>query len=231
MDNVDHKEIAKFSALSNSWWDPNGDSKLLHDLNPTRLAWVTQHINVNEKKILDVGCGGGILAESMARLGAKVKGIDLAKKTLNIAKLHSLESLLTIDYEETSAEDLAKKEKEQYDAITCMEMLEHVPHPSSIVHACAELVKPQGYVFFSTINRTLQAYLLAIIGAEYLCRLLKRGTHDYAKFIQPAELASYARTAGLEIKQITGIHYNPLTQQFTLNQHPRVNYFMVCKKI
>ena len=231
MDNVDHKEIAKFSALAHSWWDPNGDSKLLHELNPSRLAWITQHINVNEKKILDVGCGGGILAESMARLGAKVKGIDLAKKTLNTAKLHSLESLLTINYEETSAEDLAKKEKEQYDAVTCMEMLEHVPQPSSIVYACAELVKPQGYVFFSTINRTLQAYLLAIIGAEYLCRLLKRGTHDYAKFIQPAELASHARTAGLEIQQITGIHYNPLLQQFTLNQHPSVNYFMVCKKI
>lgn len=231
MDNIDHKEIKKFSELAHSWWDPNGEFKLLHDLNPSRLDWITQHINLTEKKILDIGCGGGILAESMAHLGAKVKGIDLAKKTLNVATLHSLESLLTINYEEISAENLAKREKGQYDAVTCMEMLEHVPHPDSTVHACAELVRSQGYVFFSTINRTLQAYLLAVIGAEYICRLLKRGTHDYAKFIQPAELASYARKAGLAIQQITGINYNPLTQQFTLNRHPSVNYLMVCKKI
>lgn len=231
MDNVDHKEIAKFSELAHSWWDAKGEFKLLHDLNPSRLSWIAQHININEKKILDVGCGGGILAESMASIGAKVKGIDLAQKALHVAKLHSLESLLAVNYEEISAENLAKREKGQYDAVTCMEMLEHVPHPESIVHACATLVKPHGYVFFSTLNRTPKAYLLAIIGAEYLCRLLKRGTHDYAKFIQPAELASHARKAGLTIEQIIGLNYNPLTQQFTVNEQPSVNYFMACKKI
>ena len=229
-ENADLKELSKFSQLAYSWWDTNGEMKLLHIINPFRLKWIRQNIELTGKKILDVGCGGGILAESLASAGATVKGIDLSDAALKVAKLHGLESGIAVSYEKISVENLAEREAGQYDAIVCMEMLEHVPNPRSIVAACVRLLKPTGKLFCSTINRTAQAYLLAIVGAEYCLKLLAQGTHDYAKFIRPAELAYYARESGLLLEKLTGVSYNPLTSQFHFTRNVDVNYFMMCRK-
>ncbi|MCC7006362.1 MAG: bifunctional 2-polyprenyl-6-hydroxyphenol methylase/3-demethylubiquinol 3-O-methyltransferase UbiG [Ottowia sp.] len=230
-ENADPHEIAKFNDSAHHWWDPAGEFKLLHELNPLRLAWITQHLDLAGKRVLDVGCGGGILAESMARMGAVVTGIDLAEKGIQVAKLHGLESGISVHYKLMSAQECAAQYAAQYDVVTCMEMLEHVPDPAIVVQSCGQLVKPGGSVFFSTINRNIKAYLLAILGAEYVLRLVPRGTHDYAKLIQPAELARYARQASLDVQQIIGMHYNPITSRFTLGGKPDVNYFLACKKI
>lgn len=229
-ENADLKELSKFSELAHGWWDKSGAMKLLHTINPLRLNWVKQHTELRGKRILDIGCGGGILAESLALQDSMVKGIDLSEAALCVARLHSLESGLSIEYAKISAERLAEQEAEQYDVVICMEMLEHVPDPQSIINACAKLVKPAGKLFFSTINRTLKAYLLAIIGAEYCLKLLARGTHDYAKFIRPAELAHYARHAGLIVEEVIGMSYNPCTSKFHLQKDVDVNYFMACRK-
>ena len=226
--NADPQELAKFSELAHRWWDPTSEFKPLHQINPLRLRWIDEAAGLKGKSVLDVGCGGGILAEAMAALGARVKGIDLADKALKVALLHLFESRLEVNYEEISAEDLAQREAGQYDVLTCMEMLEHVPDPASVVSACAQLVKPGGQVFFSTINRNPKSYLLAVIGAEYILRLLPRGTHDYTKFLKPAELARYSRAAGLTLKSVIGMSYNPLTQVYALNHDPSVNYLMHC---
>ena len=226
--NADPQELAKFSELAHRWWDPTSEFKPLHQINPLRLRWIDEAAGLKGKSVLDVGCGGGILAEAMAALGARVKGIDLADKALKVALLHLFESRLEVNYEEISAEDLAQREAGQYDVLTCMEMLEHVPDPASVVSACAQLVKPGGQVFFSTINRNPKSYLLAVIGAEYILRLLPRGTHDYTKFLKPSELARYSRAAGLTLKSVIGMSYNPLTQVYALNHDPSVNYLMHC---
>ena len=219
--NADPQELAKFSELAHRWWDPTSEFKPLHQINPLRLRWIDEAAGLKGKSVLDVGCGGGILAEAMAALGARVKGIDLADKALKVALLHLFESRLEVNYEEISAEDLAQREAGQYDVLTCMEMLEHVPDPASVVSACAQLVKPGGQIFFSTINRNPKSYLLAVIGAEYILRLLPRGTHDYTKFLKPAELARYSRAAGLTLKSVIGMSYNPLTQVYALNHDRR----------
>jgi 2-polyprenyl-6-hydroxyphenyl methylase/3-demethylubiquinone-9 3-methyltransferase len=226
--NADPQELAKFSELAHRWWDPTSEFKPLHQINPLRLRWIDDTTGLKGKSVLDVGCGGGILAEAMAALGAKVKGIDLSDKALKVALLHLLESRLEVTYDEISAEELAQHEAGRYDALTCMEMLEHVPNPASTVSACAQLVKPGGDVFFSTINRNPKSYLFAVIGAEYILRLLPRGTHEYAKFLKPSELASYCRAAGLTLKSIIGMGYNPLTQVYALNNDASVNYLMHC---
>ncbi len=224
--NVDDAEIAKFSALAHRWWDPQSEFRPLHEINPLRLDWIAGICPLQGMKALDVGCGGGILAEAMAQRGAQVLGIDLAEKPLAVAKLHQLESGVPARYELIAAEALAQREPAGYDLVTCMEMLEHVPDPASIVKACAALVRPGGKVFFSTINRNPKSYLLAVIGAEYLLRLLPRGTHDYAKFIKPSELARDARAAGLEVEQIRGMSYNPLTMKYSLGRDTDVNYLV-----
>jgi len=226
--NADPLELAKFSELAHRWWDPSSEFKPLHEINPLRLGWIDGIAALTGKSVIDVGCGGGILAEAMAKLGAHVKGIDLSDKALKVAMLHLYESRLDVDYEEISAENLAQREPEKYDALTCMELLEHVPDPASTVGACAKLVKPGGNLFFSTINRNPKSYLFAVIGAEYVLRLLPRGTHDYAKFLKPAELAAYCRTAGLTLKSIIGMSYNPLTKVYPLNNDTSVNYLMHC---
>jgi len=226
--NADPQELAKFSELAHRWWDPSSEFKPLHEINPLRLGWIDGIAALAGKAVVDVGCGGGILAEAMARLGARVKGIDLSQKALKVAMLHRLESRVEVNYEEISAENLAQRERGQYDALTCMEMLEHVPDPASTVAACAALVKPGGHVFFSTINRNPKSYLFAVIGAEYVLRLLPRGTHDYAKFVRPSELARHCRTAGLTLKSVIGMSYNPLTKVYTLNDDAGVNYLMHC---
>jgi 2-polyprenyl-6-hydroxyphenyl methylase/3-demethylubiquinone-9 3-methyltransferase len=226
--NADPQELAKFSDLAHRWWDPTSEFKPLHEINPLRLGWIDETASLKGKSVLDVGCGGGILAEAMAALGAHVKGIDLSDKALKVALLHLLESRLDVNYEEISAEALAQREPAQYDVLTCMEMLEHVPDPASTVSACAQLVKPGGHVFFSTLNRNPKSYLLAVIGAEYILRLLPRGTHDYAKFLKPSELAQYCRTAGLTLTSIIGMSYNPLTKVYALNDDASVNYLMHC---
>jgi 2-polyprenyl-6-hydroxyphenyl methylase/3-demethylubiquinone-9 3-methyltransferase len=226
--NADPQELAKFSELAHRWWDPSSEFKPLHEINPLRLGWIDGIAALKGKSVLDVGCGGGILAESMAALGARVKGIDLSEKALKVAMLHLLESRLNVNYEEISAEKLAQREAEQYDALTCMEMLEHVPDPASTVDACARLVKPGGHVFFSTLNRNPKSYLFAVIGAEYILRLLPRGTHDYAKFLKPSELARHCRAAGLTLKSVIGMSYNPLTKVYTLNDDASVNYLVHC---
>ncbi|AKJ68690.1 3-demethylubiquinone-9 3-methyltransferase [Pandoraea thiooxydans] len=228
--NADPQELQKFSELAHRWWDPHSEFKPLHQINPLRLDWIEQHVSLAGKQVLDVGCGGGILTESMARQGAQVKGIDLSQKALGVADLHSLESGLTVAYEEIAAEALAAREPGHYDVVTCMEMLEHVPDPAAVVAACATLVKPGGHVFFSTLNRNLKAYLFAIIGAEYMLRLLPRGTHDYAKFIRPAELAGFARNSGLQLIDIKGLTYNPLTQRYAINDDTDVNYLIACTR-
>ena len=226
--NADPEELAKFSDLAHRWCDPTSELKPLHQINPLRLRWIDDIAGLKDKSVLDVGCGGGILAEAMAALGARVKGIDLSDKALKVALLHLLESRLEVTYDEISAEDLALREPGQYDVLTCMELLEHVPDPASTVSACARLVKPGGHVFFSTLNRSPKSYLFAVIGAEYILRLLPRGTHDYAKFLKPSELARYCRSAGLELQSVIGMGYNPLNRVYSLNQDTSVNYLMHC---
>ena len=224
--NADPAELAKFSALAHRWWDPESEFRPLHQINPLRLEWIGGIAPLEAKDALDVGCGGGILAESMARRGARVKGIDLSDKALKVAQFHLLESHLTVDYELCPAEVLAAREPERYDLVTCMEMLEHVPDPASIVAACATLARPGGQLFFSTINRNPKAYVLAIIGAEYVLNLLPKGTHDYAKFVRPSELSRYCRDAGLEVRDIIGMEYNPLTKVYSLGRDTSVNYLV-----
>jgi 2-polyprenyl-6-hydroxyphenyl methylase/3-demethylubiquinone-9 3-methyltransferase len=228
--NADPLELQKFSDLAHRWWDPSSEFRPLHDINPLRLEWINARAPLAGKTVADIGCGGGILAESMAKKGADVTGIDLSEKALKVADLHSLESGVRVRYEKISAEDLAAREPARYDIVTCMEMLEHVPDPASIVRACATLVKPGGQVFFSTINRNPKSYLFAVIGAEYLLRMLPRGTHDYAKFITPAELAQFVRNTGMTVENLKGMTYNPLTQIYSLNQDADVNYLVACSR-
>jgi len=226
MNNVDPQEIAKFSELAHRWWDPNSEFKPLHDINPLRLAWIDRCVGLAGKRVLDVGCGGGLLTEGMAGCGASVTGIDLSEKALGVARLHLLESGRTVDYRLVSAEALAAEAPASFDAVTCLEMLEHVPDPASTIAACAALVKPGGQVFFSTINRNPKAYLFAVIGAEYILNLLPKGTHDYAKFLRPAELARFARQADLDVTEVIGMSYNPLTQTYKLGNDTSVNYLV-----
>ena len=228
--NADQTEIEKFSALAHRWWDPTSEFKPLHAINPLRLDWIQKHSELAGKRVLDVGCGGGILTESMAKVGAQAKGIDLSEKALKVADLHSLETGIAVNYEYISAEDLAAKDAGQYDVVTCMEMLEHVPEPLSIIQACSRLVKPGGKVFFSTLNRNPKSYLLAIIGAEYILQMLPKGTHDYKKFIKPSELNQYLREAGLEMNEMIGLSYNPITQVYSLGRDTDVNYLVACTK-
>ncbi len=230
MSNVDQGEIDKFSALAHRWWDPTSEFKPLHAINPLRLGWIESITNLEGKRVLDVGCGGGILAESLSKAGATVTGIDLSTKALKVAELHQLESGTTVRYRSISAEDLAKEEPHSYDVVTCMEMLEHVPDPASVVQACANLCKPGGYLFFSTLNRNPKSYLFAIIGAEYILQLLPKGTHQYEKFIKPSELAQFTRAAGLEVLQLKGMTYNPITQIYRLGSDTDVNYMMATRK-
>ncbi len=224
--NADPLELEKFSELAHRWWDPKSEFKPLHDINPLRLNYIDGIVKLEQKQVLDVGCGGGILAESMAARGARVTGIDLADKPLKVAELHLIESGLHVDYRKISAEDLAAERPASFDAVTCMELLEHVPDPAATVAACAALVKPGGQVFFSTINRNPKSYLFAVIGAEYILRLLPRGTHDYARFIKPSELAAMCRRAGLALGGITGMTYNPFTQRYALGADASVNYIL-----
>lgn len=228
--NADPLELKKFSDLAHRWWDPTSEFRPLHEINPLRLEWINARVPLAGKTVVDIGCGGGILAESIARKGATVTGIDLSEKALKVADLHSLESGVTVRYELIAAEVLAVREAGQYDVVTCMEMLEHVPDPASIVKACAILVKPGGHVFFSTLNRNLKSYLFAILGAEYILRLLPRGTHDYAKFITPAELSQHSRNAGLQVDALKGMTYNPLTKIYSLNHDTSVNYLIATQK-
>ena len=230
MSNVDASEISKFSELAHRWWDPNSEFKPLHDINPLRLDWIDRHAQLAGKRVIDVGCGGGILSESMADRGADVTGIDLGEKALKVARLHLLESGRKVDYRHTAAEDMAAQNPAAFDVVTCMEMLEHVPSPASIVQACAQLASPGGWVFFSTLNRNLKSYAFAVLGAEYLLKMLPKGTHDYAKFIKPAELAGFARGAGLEVVDLVGMTYNPLTRIYALENDTGVNYLMACRK-
>ena len=224
--NTDPIELEKFNQIAHHWWDPNSEFKPLHEINPLRLNYIDQLASLSGKVVLDVGCGGGILSESMAELGAKVTGIDLGEKSLKVAKLHLLETGNQVDYRRIAAENLAKEQPNHYDIVTCMEMLEHVPDPESIVRSCALLTKPGGWVFFSTINRNPKSYLFAVIGAEYLLNLLPRGTHDYAKLIRPSELARMARGAGLDVEAIMGMTYNPITRIYSLVRDSSVNYIM-----
>lgn len=224
MSNVDTAEIRKFEALAARWWDPASEFKPLHEINPLRMNYISRHINLAEKAVLDIGCGGGILAEAMAHHGARVTAIDLADASLSVAKLHLLESGLDIQYLMKSAEDFAEEKPQQFDVVTCLEMLEHVPDPASVVAACKTLVKPGGLVFFSTINRNPKSYLFAIIGAEYVLNLLPRGTHDYARFIRPSELAAWSRDSGLKLLDQIGMGYNPLSKKYFLQQNLDVNY-------
>lgn len=228
--NVDPAEIAKFSSLAHKWWDPDSEFKPLHDINPVRIDFIRRFSGIQNRRILDVGCGGGILAEGLAAEGADVTGIDLAEKPLKIAKLHLLESGQKVDYQLKPVEIMASEQPECFDVVSCMEMLEHVPEPSSIINACSQLAKPGGWIFFSTLNRTPKSYLLAVLGAEYVLGLLPRGTHDYARFIKPSELARMTRAAGLDTVEIAGMHYNPFTRQVSLSQNSSVNYLVACRK-
>jgi 2-polyprenyl-6-hydroxyphenyl methylase/3-demethylubiquinone-9 3-methyltransferase len=228
--NADPHEIQKFSELAHRWWDPTSEFRPLHEINPLRLEWINARAPLAGKNVIDIGCGGGILSESMARKGAKVTGIDLSEKALKVADLHSLESGVEVRYQHIAAEDMAAREAGQYDVVTCMEMLEHVPDPAAIVRAAATLVKPGGHVFFSTLNRNPKSYLFAIVGAEYLLRMLPKGTHDYAKFITPAELSRFVREAGLQMDGMKGLTYNPLTKIYALNQDTDVNYMVACSR-
>lgn len=224
--NADQAELQKFAELAHKWWDANSEFKPLHEINPLRLHWIDSLVGLQGKRVLDVGCGGGILSESMHFKGAKVTGIDLGEKALNVAKLHQLESGANVDYQCISVEQLAALQPASFDVVTCMEMLEHVPDPASIVAACAKLVKPNGAVFFSTINRNPKAYLLAVIGAEYILKLLAKGTHDYAKFIKPSELSGWARDAKLDVMSLRGMSYHPFKQSYHLTDDVAVNYLM-----
>jgi 2-polyprenyl-6-hydroxyphenyl methylase / 3-demethylubiquinone-9 3-methyltransferase len=224
--NADPAEVQKFSELAHRWWDPESEFKPLHQINPLRLDWIDQAVGLAGKRVLDVGCGGGILAESMASRGAEVTGIDLSDKALGVARLHLYESGQKVDYRHISAEEMAQAAPASFDVVTCMEMLEHVPDPASTIRACASMVKPGGHVFFSTLNRNAKAYLLAVVGAEYILKLLPKGTHDYAKFIKPSELSRYARNAGLTVEELIGMGYNPLTQIYSLGRDTDVNYLI-----
>jgi 2-polyprenyl-6-hydroxyphenyl methylase/3-demethylubiquinone-9 3-methyltransferase len=230
-DNFDPAELAKFSDLAHRWWDTESEFRPLHQINPLRLGWIDGQVPLKGLRVLDVGCGGGILADSMARKGADVLGIDLATKALKVAQLHALEAQTEgVQYREISAEALAVEQPGSFDVVTCMEMLEHVPDPSSIVRACAALVKPGGHVFFSTINRNAKAFLFAIVGAEYILNMLPRGTHEYAKLIKPSELAGFCRNAGLSLEQTRGMEYNPLTRHYWLSADTSVNYLLATQK-
>ena len=232
MINADPAELAKFSELAHRWWDPQSEFRPLHQINPLRLDWIDGLAPLRGRHVLDVGCGGGILADSMARRGADVLGIDLASKPLKVAQLHALEANTpSIDYREVAAEELAAEQPARFDAVTCMEMLEHVPDPSAIVGACATLTKPGGWVFFSTLNRSPKSFLFAIVGAEYVLNLLPRGTHEYARFIRPSELARWCRAAGLEPQATSGLTYNPLTRRYRLAGDTSVNYLLACRRI
>lgn len=224
--NVDPAEVQKFSEVAHRWWDLESEFKPLHEINPLRLGWIDEKAGLAGKKVVDVGCGGGILAESMAASGATVTGIDMSEQALGVARLHLYESGQQVDYRQLSAETLAAEMPGAFDIVTCMEMLEHVPDPASVIAACMRLVKPGGDVFFSTLNRNLKSYLLAIIGAEYVLNMLPRGTHDWAKFITPAEMSRYCRAAGLEVLELTGLHYNPLSKLYRLGSDTGVNYLL-----
>lgn len=228
--NVDPAEIAKFGELASRWWDPNSEFKPLHQINPIRLAYIERQGKVSGLDVIDVGCGGGILAEAMAVKGANITGIDLGEKALAVAKLHALESEQKIDYQLISAEDMVEQHAEQFDVVTCLEMLEHVPDPASIVAACAKLVKPGGRVYFSTLNRNPKAYAMAVIGAEYILNILPKGTHQYEKFIKPSELNAYAEAAGLQMHELIGLHYNPLFKSYKIGPGIDVNYMAYCTK-
>lgn len=232
MANVDTAEIAKFEALASRWWDKNSEFKPLHDINPLRANYIDQRSPVAQRKVIDVGCGGGILAESLAQRGAEVTGIDMGEAPLSVARLHALEVGVALNYERITAEEKAEKNASEFDIVTCMEMLEHVPDPSSVVKACADLVKPNGDVYFSTINRNPKAYAFAILGAEYILKMLPKGTHDYDKFIKPSELAQWLRAAGLELQNISGMTYNPITKHYKLDANDvSVNYLLHAKKV
>jgi len=224
--NVDPAEIAKFEELASRWWDNQGEFKPLHEINPLRLQYIDQRVGLAGKKVLDVGCGGGILAESMARSGAEVLGIDMGKAPLTVAKLHAMEAEIDLEYRQVTVEELAEEMPGQFDAVSCMEMLEHVPDPASIIKACHKLVKPGGDVFMSTLNRNPKSFLFAVVGAEYILQMLPKGTHDYKKFIKPSELSNWSREAGLELKDITGLTYNPLTKVYKLSRDVAVNYMI-----
>jgi 2-polyprenyl-6-hydroxyphenyl methylase/3-demethylubiquinone-9 3-methyltransferase len=228
--NADPAELQKFASLAHRWWDPASEFKPLHDINPLRLDYIDQIAGLNGKRVLDVGCGGGILSEAMASRGAQVTGIDLGEKALKVAQLHKLESGAEVDYRLVSVETLAQEQPESFDVVTCMEMLEHVPDPSAIIRACAGLVKPGGRVFFSTLNRNPKSYLFAVIGAEYVLNMLPKGTHDYQKFIKPSELSSWCRSAGLDVSGLTGMSYNPLTKRYWLGEDVSVNYILHATK-
>ena len=229
--NVDPLELAKFSELAHRWWDPESEFAPLHQINPLRLEWIAQLAPLAGKQVLDVGCGGGILADAMARKGAQVLGIDLATKSLKVAQLHALEaSTAGVQYREVSAEALAAERPAQFDVVTCMEMLEHVPDPAAVVQACAQMVKPGGWVFFSTLNRNPKSFLFAIVGAEYLLKLLPKGTHEYARMIKPSELSQWAREAGLDLHSFKGMEYNPLSKRYWLSEDTSVNYLLACRK-
>ena len=229
--NADPQELAKFSDLAHRWWDPESEFRPLHQINPLRLDWIAGHVPLPGKRVLDVGCGGGILSDALARRGADVLGIDLAAKPLKVAQLHALEAgTESVAYRQVAAEALAAEMPAQFDAVTCMEMLEHVPDPSSIVAACAALAKPGGWLFFSTINRNAKAFVFAIVGAEHVLKLLPKGTHEYAKFIRPSELALWCRRAGLDLCDTRGMEYNPLTRRYWLSGDTSVNYMVACRK-
>jgi 2-polyprenyl-6-hydroxyphenyl methylase/3-demethylubiquinone-9 3-methyltransferase len=229
MTNIDSHEVLKFDSMAADWWNPNGKCKPLHDINPVRLSFIQQHTNLFQQKILDIGCGGGILTESLAQQNAFVTGIDMSPVSLEAARHHAKENSYSIDYQQITAEEMAEKHAGEFDVITCMELLEHVPDPYSLIQACATLIKPGGNIFFSTINRNLKAYGFAILGAEYILRLLPQGTHDYAKFIRPSELAQWARKAGLNIKNLKGMNYNIFTQEYSLSDDVSVNYLVHCQ--
>ena len=229
--NVDPAELAKFSELAHRWWDPESEFRPLHQINPLRLGWIDGLVGLGSKQVVDVGCGGGILADAMARKGAQVLGIDLATKSLKVAQLHALEAGTPgVQYREVSAEALAAERPGQFDVVTCMEMLEHVPDPAAVVQACAQMVKPGSWVFFSTLNRNPKSFLFAIVGAEYLLKLLPKGTHEYARMIKPSELSQWAREAGLELHSFKGMEYNPLSKRYWLSEDTSVNYLLACRK-
>jgi 2-polyprenyl-6-hydroxyphenyl methylase/3-demethylubiquinone-9 3-methyltransferase len=231
MSNVDAQELAKFSELAHRWWDTESEFRPLHQINPLRLDWIDSQAGLRGKQVLDVGCGGGILAEAMARRAEHVTGIDLAARPLGVARLHALESgVSNLQYREVSTETLAAEKPGSFDVVTCMEMLEHVPDPAAVVRACTDLAKPGGWVFFSTLNRNPKSFLLAIVGAEYLLRLLPRGTHEYARFIRPSELARWARDSGLVLQGTKGMQYNPVTRRYWMSDDTSVNYLLACRK-
>ncbi len=229
-DNVDAAEVAKFDALASRWWDPNSEFRPLHEINPLRLDWIRKYVELDGRRALDVGCGGGILTESMAAAGADVTGIDMAEGPLEVARLHQIESGAKVEYLQATAEELATKQAGQFDVVTCLEMLEHVPSPPQVIESVTELVKPGGHVFFSTINRNPKSFLFAIVGAEYVLKLLPAGTHEYQKFIRPSELESWSRAAGLQLQSSIGLLYNPFTREYSLGPNVDVNYLMYFRR-